>query len=81
MSYIFKSSNPVEASFAEAFFQEKGFTCKLIPTGGIYGLQNYDVSVAGNVGPEMENELKLRLQELARAEGAPETVEEVSVEE
>jgi membrane protease YdiL (CAAX protease family) len=81
MSYVFKSSNPVEASFVETFFNEKGFTCQLIPTGGIYGMQNYDVAVSEDVSAELEAELKSRLSELSEAEEPDSDEESADAEE
>src|SRR5437764_796673 len=79
MPYLFKSSNPIEASFAEAFFREKGFTCQLIPTG-LYGLQNYDVAVVEDVDDSIVEELRLRLSEQASAEEPEDEPEEESEE-
>jgi hypothetical protein len=61
MAYFYKSSNPVEASLVEAFFTEKGYICHLIPTGGVYGMQTYDVYVSGEVDEATIAELNARL--------------------
>jgi membrane protease YdiL (CAAX protease family) len=61
MGFRYSSSNPVEASFVESFFLEKGYSCTLNPTGGTYGMQAFDVFVTGDVPLELEAELKLKL--------------------
>ena len=44
-------------------------------------MQNYDVSVAGDVDAELEKELKLRLQEMTPAEDSTERIDDKSTEE
>lgn len=61
MAHTYKSSDPVEANFVENFFNEKGLVCRLLPTGGAYGMQTYDVYIEGDVSEEMLNELRRRI--------------------
>jgi hypothetical protein len=49
MAYVFRSSNPVEATYAQTFFSEKGYACDLIAIGSVYGVQTYELRVNGEV--------------------------------